>query len=120
MCWFNRSSNAIEYLAFHCTIININSISGLENQELRSIYCASKWGLRGFTDALRLEANKHNIRIIGVYPSRIKTKPYFTYGLAARSVAKEIFEAYKRTNIEEIILDERSQRIKKSKKGKDQ
>ena len=60
------------------TIININSLSGLESHELRNIYCASKWGLRGFTDSFRLEAEKHKVRVLGVYPSRIKTKAYFT------------------------------------------
>jgi len=89
------------------TIININSLSGLEPQELRSIYCASKWGLRGFTDSLRLEAEKHKVRVLGVYPSRIKTKPYFTYGMEPREVARKIYAAYSDSGINEITLDGR-------------
>ncbi|MDP2943881.1 MAG: SDR family oxidoreductase [Candidatus Omnitrophota bacterium] len=89
------------------TIININSISGLENQELRSIYCASKWGLRGFIDTFRLEAREHNVRVIGVYPSRIKTRPHFTQGMKTKDVAGKIFDIYKHSNKEEIILDGR-------------
>lgn len=89
------------------TIININSISGLEGQELRSIYCASKWGLRGFTEAFRLEAKKHNVRVIGVYPGRIRTKPHFTYGMKARDVALKVFNVYKHSDNSEIILDKR-------------
>ena len=89
------------------TIININSLSGLENHELRSIYCASKWGLRGFTDTFRLEADKHNVKVLGVYPSRIKTKPYFTYGMDSQEVAQKIYAAYKNIKLDEIILDGR-------------
>lgn len=94
------------------TIININSISGLKNQELRSIYCASKWGLRGFTDTLRLEAKKHNVRVMGIYPSRIKTKPDFNFGMEARKVAREIFAAYKCSNMDQLLLNTRSKKQK--------
>jgi len=89
------------------TIININSLSGLEPQELKSTYCASKWGLRGFTDSFRLEADKHKVRVLGVYPSRIKTKAYFTFGMEPQEVAQKIYTAYNNTNMSEIILDER-------------
>jgi short-subunit dehydrogenase len=89
------------------TIININSISGLEPNELRSIYCASKWGLRGFTDSFRLEAKNHKVRVLGVYPSRIKTKAHFTSGMETQEVAQKIYAAYKNTNIDELKLDKR-------------
>lgn len=92
------------------TIININSVSGLENQEQRSAYCASKWGLRGFTDTIRLEAKKHNIRVIGVYPSRIKTSPGYSRGMKAPDVAERIFHVYENTRKNEIRLDGRSNR----------
>jgi len=91
------------------TIINMNSISGLENQKLRTVYCASKWGLRGFTDTLRLEAKERNIRILDVYPSRIKTRPQFKYGMEPREVAHKIYKAYENTKNGKIILDDRPQ-----------
>ncbi|MFC1931531.1 SDR family NAD(P)-dependent oxidoreductase, partial [Chloroflexota bacterium] len=88
-------------------IININSISGMEPNELKSIYCASKWGLRGFTDSFRLEAKNHKVRVLGVYPSRIKTKAHFTFGMETQEVAQKIYAAYKNTEIDELKLDER-------------
>ncbi len=94
----------------HGTIININSLCGLESYELKSIYCASKWGLRGFTDSLRLEADKHKIRVIGVYPSRIKTKVYFPVGMEPQEVAQKIYTAYTNPNINEITLDDREKK----------
>ncbi|MFC1952749.1 SDR family NAD(P)-dependent oxidoreductase [Chloroflexota bacterium] len=92
------------------TIININSLLGLESRELNSLYCASKWGLRGFTDALRLEAEKTGIRIIGVYPSRIKTKACFTDGMDPRDVARKIYAAYISKTNDEIVLDGRPEK----------
>jgi len=89
------------------TIININSLSGLKPQKLRSIYCASKWGLRGFTDSLKLESQKAGIRILGIYPGRIKTKPHFTFGMKPRQAAQKIYAAYKNSEINEVIIDKR-------------
>ena len=92
------------------TIININSISGLENQKFRTLYGASKWGLRGFSEILKLETEKNKIRIIDVYPSRIRTRPEFTVGMGAEDVAKKIYEVFKSTNLNKITLDDRSKK----------
>lgn len=43
-------------------IINIVSTSGKEGKTNSTVYCAAKFGLDGFTKALRLEAKKYNIR----------------------------------------------------------
>ena len=89
------------------TVININSISGLECHNLRTVYCASKWGLRGFTDTLRLEAEKKGIRVLGVYPSRIRTKPYFSYGMTPREVALKVYDTYIDPSLTESVIDGR-------------
>ena len=52
-------------------IININSMVGLEAKKNRTLYAASKWGLRGFSDSLKKEDVKYNI--LDVYPTNIKT-----------------------------------------------
>lgn len=94
------------------TIININSISGLENQKLRTGYCSSKWGLRGFSETLKLETEKNNIRIIDIYPSRIKTRPEFRLGMEPQDVAKKIYQVYKNTNLGKLVLDNRPKKYK--------
>ena len=96
------------------TIIAINSIAGLENQNHRSLYCAARWGLRGFMDTLRLEATPHNIHLLSVYPSRIKTKPHFTYGMEPQYVAERIYRASRDFKIDNLILDERPEKFKKN------
>ena len=85
-------------------IININSMSGLKSSKNRTIYSASKWGLRGFSESFKLEAENHNIRIIDVYPSRIKTRPEFKCGMESNDVAKKIYDAYKDESKETIEI----------------
>jgi len=58
------------------TIINIISMSGREPNYKRAVYCASKYGLTGFTDSLSLEFKKKGINILGIYPRGMKTKGY--------------------------------------------
>ena len=54
-------------------IINVASTSAIKARPDESIYCASKWGLRGFTESLRLAAVPHKIRVSGVYPGGMDT-----------------------------------------------
>jgi len=89
------------------SIINMNSLSGMENHKFRTVYCASKWGLRGFADTLRIEAKKNNIRILDVYPSRIKTRKEFKEGMEPGDVAKKIYKTFKNTKSDKLILDDR-------------
>lgn len=87
------------------TIININSISGLKNHKLRSIYSASKWGLRGFSESFKIEAEENNVRIIDIYPGRIKTRPEFKFGMNPDNVAQKIYYEFKYTRHNKITID---------------
>lgn len=89
------------------TIININSMSGKEPHYLRTIYCASKWGLRGFAESLKREAKEHNIHILDVYPTRIKTSPAYLEGMETKDVAQKIYAAFADKSLSELIIDER-------------
>jgi len=57
-------------------IINVCSTSAKKARDKETVYCASKWGLAGFTESLRLEARKHNIRVTAVFPGGMKTNLY--------------------------------------------
>lgn len=59
-------------------IVNVISTSGLRGRELEPIYAASKWGLRGFTESLKLAALQHNIRVTGVYPGGMKSENFWS------------------------------------------
>ena len=54
-------------------IININSIAGKAPNSEEAVYCASKYGLRGFFDSFRFEAARHNVRVISVYLGAMNT-----------------------------------------------
>lgn len=55
------------------TIVNIMSSSALYGRDQESIYCAAKWGARGYTEALRTELMGKKRNIIAVYPGGMKT-----------------------------------------------
>lgn len=56
-------------------LYNINSLAGLYGCQNESIYCASKFGLKGFTDSLIQEFKQYkNIRIVNVVLGASKTK----------------------------------------------
>ena len=55
------------------TIVNIMSTSALLGRSEETIYCAAKWGARGYTEALRTELKHAKRNIIAVYPGGMKT-----------------------------------------------
>lgn len=55
-------------------IININSLAGKNSAANESVYCASKFGLHGFSKSIQLEAIGTGIRVVDLYPGAIKTR----------------------------------------------
>lgn len=55
------------------TIVNIMSTSALIGRAQETIYCAAKFGAKGFTEALRNELKGTRRNIIAVYPGGMKT-----------------------------------------------
>lgn len=56
-------------------IVNFSSVFGLAGVSRNSAYCASKFGIRGFTEALRMESMAHypHVQMHSVHPGGIKT-----------------------------------------------
>jgi short-subunit dehydrogenase len=63
-------------------IINVCSMGGLVASPTYSIYSASKFGVHGFTQALRREVGIYGVRVSAIYPGGVKT------GFAKEAVAK--------------------------------
>ena len=57
-------------------LIYIGSEAALKGSRNGAIYCASKFALRGFTQALREECGKSNVRVSLINPGMVKT-PFF-------------------------------------------
>jgi 3-oxoacyl-[acyl-carrier protein] reductase len=55
------------------TIINILSVVTKKTFTKSSIYAASKMGLLGYTNSLREEVRKHNIKVINIIPGATAT-----------------------------------------------
>jgi NADP-dependent 3-hydroxy acid dehydrogenase YdfG len=55
-------------------IINMSSVAGLIAPPLYSIYSAGKFGVRGFSEALRREALPMGVHVSVVYPGSVRTE----------------------------------------------
>ena len=55
-------------------IINVSSVAGWVGLPLYTVYSATKFGLRGFTEALRREVARDGIRVVGLYPGPVTTE----------------------------------------------
>jgi NAD(P)-dependent dehydrogenase (short-subunit alcohol dehydrogenase family) len=62
------------------SIINISSQMGHVGAARRTVYCASKHAMEGFTKAMAIELASHNIRVNSLGPTFLETpmtKPFF-------------------------------------------
>lgn len=55
------------------SIVNVISTASLRGIPSESVYCATKWGVRGFTQALAEEAADIGVRVTGVLPGGVDT-----------------------------------------------
>lgn len=54
-------------------VVNVSSISGRLGTAGMTAYCASKWGLNGFTQALAAELKQSNVLVAAVLPGSVDT-----------------------------------------------
>lgn len=55
------------------TVVNVSSVAGRRGWANASAYCASKFALTGFTQALGAEVRPHGVRACVVYPGAMAT-----------------------------------------------
>ena len=77
---------------------------GIEPKKNRTIYAATKWGLKGFSESLKKEETK--TKILDVYPTNIKTWPERENAMEIDFVLNKIYEAMINGETE-LILDGR-------------
>jgi uncharacterized protein len=65
------------------TLVNVLSTAAQIPRAGQAVYCASKWGARGFTEALRLEAAGTRMNVMSVYPGGMRT-PFWDHARGAR------------------------------------
>lgn len=54
-------------------IINIMSSAALKGAKNEALYCAVKWGERGYTESLKVAYKNTSVKVIGVYPGGMNT-----------------------------------------------
>jgi len=90
------------------TIVNVLSTAALIGKPNESVYCAAKWGARGYTEALRAEAKGTKVRVISVAPGGMDT-PFWPERrenfMDPRDVAAVIVDAIERkVNVTELVV----------------
>jgi NADP-dependent 3-hydroxy acid dehydrogenase YdfG len=76
-------------------IVNISSLYGLIAMPLNAGYCATKFAVRGWSEALRVELAEHGIGVTCVYPGGVATN----VALSARHAEADGLEAWHEKNI---------------------
>ncbi|MDM5309744.1 SDR family oxidoreductase [Peribacillus frigoritolerans] len=93
-------------------IVNIVSLSGKRGKASESVYRASKFGSRGFTESLAIELEHTAIRVFGAYMGNMKTELWegassektFMEPDDVADVIMESIKPRKYASIEEIII----------------
>ena len=78
------------------TIVAINSLAGQYPNFNEAVYCASKYGLKGFIKSIQMDPRRNSVRILDYYPGAIKTRitrnrPGFDQFIKPEDLADRIF-----------------------------
>ncbi len=92
----------------HGTIVNVMSTAALTGKPGETVYCAAKWGARGYTEALRAELKE--TRVLAVYPGGMKT-PFWSADpqraanfMDPNEIGAKIVEAIFASDATELVL----------------
>jgi len=55
-------------------VVNIGSIAGKDVYANGNVYCASKHAVNALNKAMRIDLNKHNIRVSAIHPGAVETE----------------------------------------------
>lgn len=100
-------------------IVNIMSSAALKGNSQEAVYCATKWGERGYTESLKAAYKGTTVKVIGVYPGGMNTefwnekRDYVSEAkantfMSPKEVAKVILDNitnYHGLNVADIIIE---------------
>jgi short-subunit dehydrogenase len=88
------------------TIINVSSVSALVATPTSTVYCAAKYGLNGFSDALRYEVRGMGIDVCLVCPGPVRTEfEQHIDGIPGAMVPSSMPNAIPASRVGECIAD---------------
>jgi 3-hydroxy acid dehydrogenase/malonic semialdehyde reductase len=83
-------------------IVNIGSIAGKEVYPNGNVYCASKHAVNALNKAMRIDLNKHNIRVSAIHPGAVETEFSEVRFKGDTEKADAVYKGYKPLQAEDI------------------
>ena len=83
-------------------IVNIGSIAGKEVYPNGNVYCASKHAVNALNKSMRIDLNKHNIRVAAIHPGAVETEFSEVRFKGDSEKAKSVYTGYKALQPEDI------------------
>ena len=83
-------------------IINIGSIAAKEVYANGNVYCASKHAVNALNKAMRIDLNKHNVRVAAIHPGAVETDFSNVRFKGDTEKAKAVYAGYKALQAEDI------------------
>jgi 3-hydroxy acid dehydrogenase/malonic semialdehyde reductase len=83
-------------------IVNIGSVAGKEVYLNGNVYCASKHAVNALNKAMRIDLNKHNIRVSAIHPGAVETEFSEVRFKGDTEKAKSMYAGYKALQAEDI------------------
>jgi len=82
-------------------IINIGSLAGREVYEKGNVYSASKHAVNAISKGMRIDLNKHNIKVSEINPGLVETE-FSKVRFKGDSKASKVYEGYKALEAKDI------------------
>lgn len=83
-------------------VVNIGSIAGKEVYPNGNVYCASKYAVNALNKGMRMDLNKHNIRISAIHPGLVETEFSEVRFKGDTDKAKNVYKGFKALQPEDI------------------
>ena len=83
-------------------IVNIGSIAGKEVYPNGNVYCASKHAVNALNKGMRIDLNKHNIRVSAIHPGAVETAFSEVRFKGDTKKAAAVYKGYKPLQAEDI------------------
>jgi len=83
-------------------IVNIGSIAAKEVYPNGNVYCASKHAVDALNKAMRIDLNKHNIRVSAIHPGAVETEFSEVRFKGDTEKAKSVYVGYKALQAEDV------------------
>ena len=83
-------------------VVNIGSIAGKEVYPNGNVYCASKHAVNALNKAMRIDLNKHNIRVSAIHPGAVETEFSEVRFKGDTEKAKNVYAGYQALQAEDI------------------